>query len=251
MSSAVGRKRPRVTPRTCPTCGVTFKPPRNRVTFCSKRCKTLDQHGTPFCDYRGSAASGGECHHCLRVVSQLSGRGLCFPCYRDPDIRPLYPRTRTGPDLLPISARPCLYCRKEFVPPYRHLHCCSEECKNKARAGQRLLPTNGVAVSVRNALVVESRHVAEMWAARLYKSTWYVREYGELDDVKQLGFESLIYLIERHDPARHPEMKWYLFHGVRDRIRSECYRASRKKYRPDFALLRRRCFDRNQSPKVA
>lgn len=32
-----------------------------------------------------------ECCHCLRKTRRLPGRGLCWKCWNNPEIRPLYP----------------------------------------------------------------------------------------------------------------------------------------------------------------
>ena len=49
-----------------------------------------------------------RCVHCKREVRRLQARNLCWPCYRNPTIRPFYGRIRpkTGGAVNPPDVEP-------------------------------------------------------------------------------------------------------------------------------------------------
>jgi DNA-directed RNA polymerase specialized sigma subunit len=131
-------------------------------------------------------------------------------CYRDPRVRYLYDKKRTGPKPPPTIRRYDQATRERIVSEFHNL---------------------------------------TLYLAReTFNRFAFVRQYGELDDIRQLAFEGLLRGIDQHDPLTHSSLEHFLPNRVRNWITSVCQtEANRlKKTEPDFDMLRRECAGRRR-----
>ncbi len=192
--------------RVCPCCRQLFRPRRSRVTCCSKRCAALNAQGKSIEDCSGSGREGGVCGHCGLVTTQLGPNGLCFGCYRDRDVRHLYPSTRPGP-----------------MP------------KGNVRAGrQKRAFRPGV-------LTPGERAVAFAELVGIAKHFGKRAAYGsglDADDCHQEAAKVLWVAVSEWDDERHPPLRVFAWHAVKWGI-LDWLRAERKRYRPNIEMLYR------------
>jgi hypothetical protein len=219
----------RVAERVCPCCGQTFRPKRSRVVCCSKRCKALRQHGSSPELQKWKPKEKGPCGNCGKVRT-LSCRGLCQGCYLDPHARTHFDPGKRGRKELPRQRRPCEHCGEDFaVPPDRPgQRFCSRPCVDLARTKERpcLYPP-----AERAALFLEFQGAAKAIAMSLFKAREVVRRYAQADDVIQIAYQELLWLIDRHDGAG--PISALIYGCLKYRIMSGL-KVYLKWYKPDF-----------------
>lgn len=111
FKSSRARTRHRLSAKTCPCCQLVFHPTRSRVTFCSKRCKSLCQWDVKPAAQSTNPRPNGTCLNCGQNKT-LCARGICTACHRDPEIRSRFPSRQRGPKPSSPLCRECLHCHR-------------------------------------------------------------------------------------------------------------------------------------------